>query len=64
MIQIIKYKVYKPVGEDKEEFIERITDNLDMFVHKRTDDLSILVTYDKEEETLEVKTLRLNEYAN
>lgn len=64
MIQIIKYKVYKPEDEEKDEFISRITDNLDIFVHNRTNDLSILATYDNETEILEVKTLRLNEYTN
>lgn len=64
MIQIIKYKVHKPEDEDKEEFVSRITENLDMFVHNVTSDLSIIATYNNEDEILEVKTLRLNEYAN
>lgn len=63
-MEIIKYKVIKPEYEDTNEFIERITDNLDMFTSRLTDDLSILCTYDYEEEVLNVKTLRLNEHAN
>lgn len=55
--------MFKPEDEDKQEFIERIKENLDMFVHD-TKNVSITATYNEEDELLEVKTLRLNEFAN
>lgn len=64
MLQIIKYKVHKPEEDDTEEFIDRITDNLDLFVTELTDDVSITCTYDYEDNILNVKTLRMNEHAN
>lgn len=64
MLQIVKYKVHKPEDEVSDEFIERITDNLELFVHNLTDDVSIVCTYDPTEEILNVKTLRMNEHAN
>jgi hypothetical protein len=63
-MKILKYTVFKPSDEDKDEFIERISNNLDMFVHNMTNDLSVTVTYDEEREVLNIKTLKLNEYAN
>lgn len=64
MIQIIKYQVIKPNDENSDEFIERITDNLDFFVHNMTNDTSVTVTYNDHEEVLNIKTLRLNEHTN
>lgn len=64
MLQIIKYEVFKPEGEDGFEFVKRIEDNLDMFVHCIGSDVSITVTYDPTTEKLNVKTLRLYEHTN
>ncbi len=64
LLQIINFKVNKPIYENELEFIERIEDNLDMFVHELGSDMSITVTYDTKEEVANIKTLRMYEHAN
>lgn len=64
-MELIKYRIKKPIDELEDDFINRITDNVHYFVHDiNSKDLSIVCTYNDLEEELTVKTLKLLEHAN
>lgn len=64
MIKLIKYKIEKPDDQNEEEFINEYTNNINLFVHEFTDDLSVIITYNEFNKLLTIKTLKLNEHTN
>lgn len=64
-MELIKYRLHKPIDESEDEFIDRVTDNMHYFVHDiNSNDLTITCIYNDLDEELRVKTLRLLEHAN